>query len=59
LGWDTDATGRIYSSEYTSESAAKKRKYYTRATGQYYSGTKEYSKSGSVSGTIEATVTST
>lgn len=56
LGWDTDATGRIYSTEYTSESAASRRTYYTKATGQSYSGSKIGTASGTVYGYVKATV---
>ena len=40
LGWDTSATGRIYSTEYGTDSgSASSRTYYTKSTGQSYSGT--------------------
>ena len=40
LGWDTSSTGRIYSTEYGTDSgSASGRTYYTKANGQSYSGT--------------------
>lgn len=40
LGWDTSSTGRIYSTEYGTDSdSASGRTYYTKADGQSYSGT--------------------
>jgi hypothetical protein len=49
LGWDTSSTGRIYSTEYGTDSdSASGRTYYTKADGQKYSGT--------VSTTVTATI---
>ena len=40
LGWDDYSTGRIYSTEYGTDSgSASNRTYYTKSTGQSYSGT--------------------
>lgn len=58
LGWDSDSTGRIYSSEYSSSSAASRHKYYTYASGQGYSGTARGNVSARLVGSILAKVTS-
>lgn len=58
LGWDSDSTGRIYSSEYSSSSAASRHKYYTYASGQGYSGTAKGNVSARLVGSILAKVTS-
>lgn len=58
LGWDDDSTGRIYSSEYSSSSAASRHKYYTYASGQGYSGTAKGDVSARLVGSILAKVTS-
>lgn len=60
LGWDSDSTGRIVSSEYAYESSAKQHKYYTYCSGKSYSknysGTTTATAKGTASGKIKVTV---